>query len=74
MKLEHPLNRIVMRKVFSVFASLLLHFAYKVFISCWVPSNVGIRDNEKADSAAKSALDSSHVNVGVSYADFGKEM
>ena len=29
----------------------------------------GIRDNEKADSAAKSALDLPRVKVGVSYND-----
>ena len=26
-------------------------------IFCWVPSHIGIRGNEKADSVAKSALD-----------------
>ena len=37
---------------------------------CWVPSHIGIRGNERADSTAKSALELSHVKVGVSYNDF----
>ena len=39
-------------------------------ILCWVPSHIGIRDNERADSAAKSALDLPHAKVGVQYNDF----
>ena len=39
-------------------------------IFCWVPSHTGIRGNEKADSAAKSALDLPRVKVGVSYDDW----
>ena len=37
---------------------------------CWVPSHTGIRGNEKADSAAKSALDLPRDKVGVPYNDF----
>ena len=37
---------------------------------CWVPSYIGIRGNERADSAAKSALDLPHAKVGVPYNDF----
>ena len=37
---------------------------------CWVPSHTGIKGNEKADSAAKSALDLPRAKVGVPYNDF----
>ena len=43
---------------------------WKDIIFCWVPSHVGIRVNEKADSAAKSALDVPRDKVGVPYTDF----
>ena len=39
-------------------------------ISCWVPSHIGIRGNERPDQAAKSALYLSHATVGVLYNDF----
>ena len=32
-------------------------FANKDIILCWVPSHIGIRDNEKPDSAVTSSLD-----------------
>ena len=35
-----------------------------------MPSHVDIKGNEKADSAAKSALDLPHAQVGVPYTDF----
>ena len=35
-----------------------------------MPSHVDIKGNQKADSAAKSALDLPHAQVGVPYTDF----
>ena len=64
MKLEHPLIGMAIRKC------VFLNIANKDIIFCWVPSHVGIKSNEKADSAAKSALDLPHAQVGVPYTDF----
>ena len=44
-------------------------FANKNIILCWVPSHVDIRGNEKADSAAMSALDLPHAKISVPYTD-----
>ena len=49
MKLEHPLNGMVIQKC------VFLNIANKDINFCWVPSHVGIKGNEKANSAAKSA-------------------
>ena len=57
MKLEHPLIRMVIRK--CVFL--------KDIVFCWVPNHTG---NEKANSAAKSALDLPRAKVGLPYTDF----
>ena len=64
MKLEHPLIGMVIRK--CVFLSI----AKKDIVFCWVPSHVGIKGNEEADSAAKSALNLPHARVGIPYSDF----
>ena len=66
MKLVHPLIGMVIRKCVS------LNIAKKRYclFFCWVHSHTGIKDNEKADSAAKSALDLPLTKVGVPYTDF----
>ena len=64
MKPEHPLIGIVIRKC------VFLYIAKKDIVCCWVHSHTGIKGNEKADSAAKSALDLPRAKVGVSYTDF----
>ena len=48
----------------------LFKYGQKRHCFCWVPSHTGIKGNEKADSAAKSALDMSRAKVGVPYNDF----
>ena len=47
-----------------------MSFANKDIIFCWIPSHNGIRGNEKADSAVKSALDLPRVKVDVPNIDF----
>ena len=63
-KLEHPLIGMVIRKC------IFLNIAKKDIVFCWVTSHTGIRGNEKADSAAKSALDLPRAKDGVPYTDF----
>ena len=61
MKLEHPLIGMVIRKC------VFLNIAKKDIAFCWLPC---VKGNEKADSAAKSALDLPHAKVGVPYTDY----
>ena len=49
---------------------VFLNFAKKDIVFCWVTSHNGIKDNEKADFAAKSALGLLRTKVGVPYSDF----
>ena len=64
MKLEYPLIGMVIRKC------VFFNFANKDITFCRVPGLVGIRGNEKADTAAKSAFDLPRVKVGVPNTDF----
>ena len=63
MKLEHPLIEMVIRKC------VFLNIAQKYIVFGWVPSHTGIKGNQKADSAAKSALDLPRAKVGVPHTD-----
>ena len=49
---------------------VFLNIDNKDIIFGWVPSHVGIRVNEKADSAAKSAMDLPRAKVGVPCSGF----
>ena len=59
-----PLNWDGVTKVF------FLNIANKNLMFCWVPRHIGIRGNEKADSAAKSELDLPRFKIGVPKTDF----
>ena len=41
----------------------------KEIVICWVPSHIGVRGNERANSAAKSALDLTLDNFRIPYTD-----
>ena len=47
-----------------------LHHKQKCVKFCWVPSHVGIKDNERADKAAKLAIVERQVsNISLPYKD-----
>ncbi|KAK2167197.1 hypothetical protein LSH36_31g03008 [Paralvinella palmiformis] len=57
-----------------VLSILELHSTFKTLqkdvVFCWVPSHVGIRDNELADKAAKTALKGRKINIPLPFTDF----
>ena len=46
------------------------NMSHKQINICWLPNHVGIRGNEKADKAAKSALSLQPSNLNLPYTDF----
>ena len=62
-KWDHPTVQTIMR--FLVF----LHTIHKTVIFCWLPSHMGIYGNERADSAAKAALQKDVSECLISYTD-----
>ena len=61
-KLESPL-------IVNLLSRLDSMSSHKKIILCLIPSHIGIRGNERADSAAKSALDLSPKVISIPYSD-----
>jgi len=59
--LEHPITL----KILLEYHNLSTHSLNIIF--CWLPSHVGISDNEKADKAAKSALNKPIPQIPLPY-------
>jgi len=62
-KLVHPITLQILLKNISLFT----HSFNIIF--CWLPSHVGIPGNEKADKAAKSALNKPILRIPIPYTD-----
>jgi len=62
-KLEHPITRQILLQYHKL-ASKSFNILF-----CWLPSHVGITGNEKADKAAKSALNKPILRIPVPFTD-----
>ena len=62
-KWDHPYVVIILEQL------LHLHKKGKSVIFCWLPSHIGIRSNELADSSAKAALGKEIRVVKLPYKD-----
>ena len=60
-KLEHPLIIKLLCRLHST--------SNKEIVFCWIPSHNGVRENHRADTAAKSALDLTPDKYNISYTD-----
>ena len=58
----------------GTYESVSLHLTNKDIIVYWVPSHVGIRDDEKVHYVAKCAQELPSAKVGVIYNDFKHKM
>ena len=56
LKQENPL-------ITKLLSRLDLMSRHKEIVMCWIPSHIGVRGNERADSAAKAALDLKLDNI-----------
>ena len=61
-KFQNPL-------IIKLLSRLDLMSKRKEIIICWTPSHIGVRGNERADSAAKSALDLTPDKSRIPYTD-----
>ena len=61
--MDHSTVQIIMRML------VFLHTIHKTVIFCWLPSYIEISGNERADSAAKAALQKDVSDCLISYTD-----